>query len=514
VILFVFDNILPIYRTNSSETVSFCHERGEKTALKVDNSITKKNKNQESRRMQALHIVSEEPSKTLEKLEESYQALRTHILQLEANKSSFQEHEEKITHFVHEIGRAAIKETLSRYDIRSARIHVGTQIYRHRTSAPKEYQTPFGSILLERQMYVNRKNDGNGLSICPLELQAGIIEGYWTPLAAQQAMWALSHLTPRETEAMLFRFKGMNPSRSSLDRLPKAINELWEPQTVSYHTQLIHEEGIPKEATSCAVSLDGVMVGMKPNTTLLGESIKGTQWKEASCGTVSFFDALGERISTIQYGRMPEHKKFTQKTLLRLHTEHIMQHRPDLQLVHIADGAQDNWTFFDEYMPLGFQVTDFYHASQYLKEAFNAAYLKEPNKAVSKFKQYQTILRDEINGINKVMRALRYLRDQHKGNQAIVTCLTYFTNNQHRMRYALAKQNNLPIGSGIVEAACKTLVGQRLKRAGMSWSFDGAQGVLTMRSLAKSDRFDKAWPFIANHYKHKVTPYKSLQLVG
>ena len=162
--------------------------------------------------------------------------MRAHIPQLEANKNSFQENEEKITDFVHEIGRAAIKEALSHYDIRSERIHVGTQVYRRRNSAPKEYQTPFGRVWIERQMYVNRKNDGNGLSICPLELQAGIIEGYWTPLAAQQAMWALSHLTPRETESILFRFKGMNPSRSSLDRLPKAINECWEPQTVLYHS--------------------------------------------------------------------------------------------------------------------------------------------------------------------------------------------------------------------------------------------------------------------------------------
>ena len=465
--------------------------------------------------MQALHIVSQEPSKTMQKLEESYQMLREHILQLETNKGSFQENEEKISHLVHQMGRAAMQEALTRYDVRTERIRVGEQIYRRRTSAPKEYQTPFGGIVIERQTYVNRKGDGDGLSICPLELQAGIVAGYWTPLAAQQAVWALAHLTPRETEALLYRFKGMNPSRSSLDRLPKAINEVWEPQTVSYHTQLIHEELIPKEATSCAVSLDGVMVGMKPERTLVAETITKTQWKEASCGTISFFDAQGERISTIQYGRMPEHKKATQKELLRLHTEYILQQRPDLQLVHVADGAQDNWTFFDEDMPLGVQVTDFYHASEYLKEAFDAAYPKDSGKAHSKFKHYQTILRDELNGINKVIRALRYLRDQHKGNKTITTSLTYFTNNQHRMRYAQVKQKNLPIGSGIVEAACKTLVGQRLKRAGMSWSFDGAQGVLTMRSLIKSDRFDKAWSFIANHYKQRVIPYNySLQLIG
>lgn len=89
-------------------------------------------------------------------------------------------------------------------------------------------------------------------------------------------MWALSHLTPRETESMLFILKGMNPSRSSLDRLSKAINE----------------EVISKESKSCAVSLEGVMIGMKPDVTLLKESITRTQWREASCRTISFLMPL------------------------------------------------------------------------------------------------------------------------------------------------------------------------------------------------------------------------------
>jgi hypothetical protein len=64
-----------------------------------------------------------------------------------------------------------------------------------------------------------------------------------------------------------------------------------------------------------------------------------------------------------------------------------------------------------------------------------------------------------------------------------------FAHNQHRMKYAEAKEKNYPIGSGIAEAACKTLVGHRLKRSGMSWQSDGGQGVLTLRSLVKSQQF-------------------------
>jgi hypothetical protein len=105
---------------------------------------------------------------------------------------------------------------------------------------------------------------------------------------------------------------------------------------------------------------------------------------------------------------------------------------------------------------------------------------------------------------------LRYLRSQHKGNKIIEASVTYFTNNQHRMRYAEAKAKNFPIGSGIVEASCKTLVGQRLKRAGMSWRHNGGQGVLSFRSLIKSHRFDRAWPLIANQYKKDIIVHKNV----
>ena len=221
---------------------------------------------------------------------------------------------------VYSLGQAALFDALSHYDMSGAIIEVEEQTYRLKHLAPKTYQTSLGPVTLERHVYVNRKKDGDGRSICPLELQTGMIESYWTPMAAKHAMWALSHLTPQEVEDMLLQFGKMNPSRSSLDRLPKILNQYWEPQTIAHHESLIVDERIPTEAVSFSVSLDGVMVGMKPEQTADNAS-KKTEWREASCGTISFFDTEGERLSTLQYGRMPEHKKKTLKTLLRIHTE-------------------------------------------------------------------------------------------------------------------------------------------------------------------------------------------------
>jgi hypothetical protein len=475
--------------------------------------------------MRALHIISQDPTKKIEehtisesRFDVAYNQLNAYLEQIKRTKNEidFKDHEIAITRMIHSLGQAALSDVLSHYDTSTDIISVGEQTYRRKHKAPKEYQTALGPVTVERHVYVNRKKDGNGRSICPLELQSGVIEGYWTPMAAKNAMWALAHLTPQEVEDMLTQFGKMPPSRSSLDRLPKALHQCWEPQKIKHYEQLISKESIPSNAVSFATSLDGVMIGMKPEK-LPNEDKKSmkTEWREASCGTISFFDSEGERISTIQYGQMPEHKKATLKTLLRINTETILQQCPKLKLIHLADGAQDNWTFFDEEMPLGFQLTDFYHASEYLKDAFDAAYPKDANKARAKFEAYKIVLREEDNGIKKTLRALRHLRDQHKGNKAIEVSVRYFTNNQHRMLYAKAKSKNYPIGSGIVEASCKTLVGQRLKRAGMSWQHNGGQGILTFRSLIKSYRFDTAWSFIEKQYTKKVIKHKNVfSLVG
>ena len=247
-------------------------------------------------------------------------------------------------------------------------------------------------------------------------------------------MWAISHLTPHEAEELFLRMGGMSPSRSSLDRLPKIVNKIWEPKIVEYHEKLIEAEQVPEKAVCVGVSLDGVMIGMKPEKCdKTGTVPKKVEWREASCGTISFFDNEGERISTIEYRVMPEHKKETLKKLLSINIDNILKTRKDLKLVQIADGAQDNWTYFDEEMPNAFQVTDFYHACEYLREAFDGIYVKDKEKAKAKFEKYRHILCHDKRGVVKVLKVLQYAYCRwSKDNQAVADALTYFTHNQHR----------------------------------------------------------------------------------
>lgn len=468
--------------------------------------------------MQIVPVLEEKATESFEpsdvvvgEVRQACHNLENYLANLKKTKDSLsaEEHEAAILRFTRAIGQASIGEMLACYDMSDDIVSVGSQTYRRKHKAPKTYQTSLGPVTVTRYVYVNRKSDGTGKSIVPMELQSGIVENYWSAQAAKNSAWLLAHLTPQETEDALFQLGMMTPSRSSLDRLPKALMSSWDQQVVEQHKLLTEQEDIPEEAVSMAVSLDGVMIGMKPdkNTEKQGKN-RQCEWKEASCGTISFFDNNGNRLATTQYGRMPEHKKQSLKNMLRNHVEVALKIKPELKLIHIADGAQDNWTFFDEDMPLGFQLTDYFHACQYLKKAFDAAY--ESQKSNEQYHKYKRILRDEEKGIRKVLRALRYLRNKHKNCADIKSAVTYFTNNQHRMLYAEANTLNYPIGSGIVEAACKSLVSQRMKRSGMSWNQLGGQSILTLRSLIKSHRFDKAWEGIAEKYQTTIIRHENV----
>jgi hypothetical protein len=347
-----------------------------------------------------------------------------------------------------------------------------------------------------------------------LELRAGIIEGAWTPLAAKQATWVVAHLTPQEGEELFDLLGNMTPSKSTLDRLPKALHGQWEAQRPRFEATLRNQEAIPPEAVTMAVSLDGVMAPMKDGqrhakrtqARAQGKAPSGPAgYQEVGCATVSYYDRHGERLCTRRMARMPETNKATLKKQLTAEVMGALIQRPDLQVVKVADGAPDNWSYLGETLPLGVEVLDFYHAAEHLGAALAAAYGEGTPTYQERVETLRVVLRDEPHGVDKVMGALGRLRTRYPRRQAIHKALAYFREHRHRMPYADLRAQNLPIGSGVVEAACKTLVSQRLKRSGMRWRHTGGQAILTFRALCQSGRFERAWPLLIKRYQRDVS---------
>jgi hypothetical protein len=347
-----------------------------------------------------------------------------------------------------------------------------------------------------------------------MELGAGIVGGLWTPMAAKQAAWVVSQLTPQTAEELFERMGNMAPSKSSLDRLPKILAERWDDDRGGYEKALREAMTIPDAAVSVMVSLDGVLAPMKDGgsvekrtrTAARGQIAKGPAgYREVGCATLAFCDAKGDCLAAVRMARMPEPHKVTVKRSILAELHAALEKRPDLHLVKASDGAVDNWAFLHDELPDGEEVVDFFHAAEHLNAAIATAYGDGAVEARRRFADLRHVLLEDPDGAAKVIRALAYLRDRHPRSERIATELRYFRKRRHRMRYAEMRDRGLPIGTGVTEAACKTLVTQRMKQSGMRWGQDGGQAILNLRGWAQSDRFDQAWAMLAATYHASVT---------
>ena len=388
----------------------------------------------------------------------------------------------------------ATREALERHDVDLPHVFLDEEKHHRAYRGEKTYLCAAGPVTAMRTLYRTR---AGVRAVAAMERRVGVVEGYWTPLAARQGAMLTAHLVPREAEEVLGALGNMTPSKSSLDRLPKALSMRWEAQRAQFEARVREDTlEVGHTARTVAVSLDGVMAPMK------GE---GGGYREASCAPVSLYDAEGERLATVRMARMPEEKKATLKTMVAAEVKPVLGQRPNLKLVKIADGAKDNWTFCGKVLPEGVELIEFFHGAEHLKDGFDAAYGANDPKATAQFEKYRHLLRHESGGVNKVIRALCYLRTKHPRSERVAQALGYFRNNQHRMGYAEAKDQNLPICSGVVEATCKTLVTERLKRSGMLWSERGGQAIPTQRACLQSNRFDSGWTLLSQTHRSEVS---------
>jgi hypothetical protein len=427
----------------------------------------------------------------------------------------FGDFEVAVRSLVLEFGREVLSSELARYDVTIPEIVVEGVTYRRIQRSQETYMSACGPITLERQLYHPR--GGHGRAICPLEERVGMVGGFWMPRAAYEAATLVAEVTPGEAERLLRELTGMNPSKTSLDRLPKTVSAVWESNREEYEELLRQSEVIPKEAVTLSVSLDGVLAPMRDGDRAAKRSqtekrpMGPAGFREVGCAAVSFHDPAGERISTIRWARMPEANKETLCRQIEAEVRSILSVRPDLRVVKLADGARTNWEFLSSLEPQGDEVLDFFHACEHLKRALDAAYGEGSLESRARFENYRLILKESDKGTKQVIRMLSYLRQRRRGRATITRELNYFRRNRHRMSYADCILRNLPIASGVVEAACKTLVSQRMKRSGMRWLQAGGQAILTLRGLIQSNRWDRGWNLIAEACK---TPVYAVQSAG
>ncbi len=173
-------------------------------------------------------------------------------------------------------------------------------------------------------------------------------------------------------------------------------------------------------------------------------------------------------------------------------------------MVAIADGALDNWGWLGSLTP-DFEMIDFRHACQRLAAVADCAF-GSGRKRDEWLERYRGVLRNDPNGIGKVIDAIRFLHPKRPADDGIWRELGFFRRNRRRMHYREATAVGFHVGSGPMEAANRMLVTQRMKHSGQRWGRNGGHAVLSLRAQRESGRFDAAWRHVGDIWRQEWPP--------
>jgi hypothetical protein len=363
--------------------------------------------------------------------------------------------------------------------------------------------TRFGAITLWSFLYLNECDGEPGLH--PLRLRLGIGGGATPALLERVARMSVDH-TQAEVRAWLLREHGLKWSndrlRAALAVYRQAIGpfvaELQKAKLLAWLTQA--EKSCGRNRPVLAAGRDGIMVPLRTGN-----------YHEASTATVSVYDRGRRRLGTVYLGQMPESKQTTlSNQLTALLKKVLLEYEgPTPRLAYITDKGSAPDEYYRKVLKkmkhprrptekLEWQwVLDFYHVCSYIGKIADALFGAETKKSAAWFAKMRHWLRDRKHGAAHIARsAMQFLgnRKMTKAKRAeFWKAYRYLRKHRRWMDYEGYRRRGLPIGSGVTEAACKTVFTQRFKRSGMRWSVASGQVILDLRTAYLSGIWDDAF---------------------
>jgi len=396
---------------------------------------------------------------------------------------SMLELEDNILASLNEAGDLATGVALERFDADGDPIMFGGEKWTSKGRLPKTYQTPYGKVEVNRHVY---QRSAGGATYCPMEHNARIVIRA-TPRFAKIVSHKMANAASPVVQQDMAENHGRQCARSYLQNLADAVGSVAQAKEETWHYETPKLE---KPVSHVAVGLDG---------TCMLYCEEG--YREAMTGTISLYDRDGERQHTIYIGAAPEYGKETFYERMEREIAHVKRLYPDATYVGIADGAKCNWEFLSQYNAV--QILDFYHAAEYVNKVSFAVCPRNEGEREEWVASRCHALKHEHGAAQRLLKELNELpptRLNETVREDLENTITYFENHQHQMYYANYRKKGYPIGSGVTEAACKTLVKQRLCCSGMKWVERGARVILSLRTLVLTDqRWQQFWSKI-NQY--------------
>jgi hypothetical protein len=361
----------------------------------------------------------------------------------------------------------------------------------------KQLTTVLGLVTVKRAYYYNRES---GKGYCPKDCALDI-EGtsYSSGVRRMMGKVGACRSFALGSEDMQ-ELAGIVVSAKEVERVSQAVGD----QAESFHQaeaaaslsgNIVPIKPVPK----LYVCMDGTGVPVVKKETL-GRKGKGedgqARTREAKLGCVFTQTGVDDKgrpvrddMSTSYTGSIETAEIFGQ----RIYREAMRRGMNSAgETVVIGDGAPWIWNIADEQFYGATQIVDLFHAREHYWNVARACFGQDKEK----LHQWTENRRKELDDgrPEAVIDAITHCLTLPGHNQAICEReIGYFEKNKERMRYATFRQKGLFVGSGVLEAGCRTVVGQRLKQSGMHWTVKGANSIIALRCNILSNRWEDFW---------------------
>ncbi len=463
-------------------------------------------------------VVEETRAAAESQVEEIEQLVQAFLLQPVTPEATWQ-FEKAVENCVRELGRGVLEVVYNRLEADTPdEMPKHVQFEGHQYSRKNEKTnnrhgigTVFGKIPLVRFSYepLSAARDEQQQSFSPLERSLGIVEGNASPALAERVGRAAASHTQQELLELLQREHEIGWSTKVLRQVTAAVSQgvaehLHEAQKEQLLAWLQTADGSKgRHKITLAVGRDGIMLPIRNEKT----------YKEGAVATVTVYDRCGRRLGTMYLGQMPEAYQATlSEELTRLLAELFAAWDGCWpRLVYITDAGYHPTEYFDQVLSQmehprhagqlleWTRIVDFYHATEYLAK-LAAVLFDDPRAAHAWQRRMRHRLKHEPNAIFRIQHSAAKHHSELKltktEEETYRKAYQYLNNQKAYMDYQTYRGLGLPIGSGITEAACKTVFTQRFKESGMSWGIEGGGVILTLRLAMMS----QVWEIVYSQY--------------
>lgn len=431
-----------------------------------------------------------------------------------------------------EIGNEAQRRVLEQELQSIAEAHgkdllINEVLYREFRPGSQNYASLCGGLHVVRSTY-RQVAVRNGPTVVPLELQAGLLEGT-TPAMAYRVALGYAKEHSRGLEEDLRASYRAPPSRTKLEGISKRIGAAAKRHATRIEAYLRQGERLPDGAAGVSIGLDRTAVPMEearsadaPPTTRRKTRTKPYQRKPpapvdvnyhmAYMGTVSLTDEHSDVLVARRYAASPMEGPDKVVRSMMADVRNAVRREARLKVGIVQDGSPEMWNLLRPALEAQagvtswFEAIDRYHLNERLGKVLRVI---EPDAAARKdqLHRWNEELDVDDSTIDRIEERINWEKPGHDEEDDLAVLqgnATFIKNNKDRMRYVVLRKVGLPVGSGVTEGACRSVIGERAKRASRRWHEDGLTAALALRSIYCSDRLPRFLTHLQKQYTADV----------